>query len=99
MTRIHVKKSQCQVGVTLYSLIRQSMNSRTPLGHLAKILIHGGDGGYIIWAGSATSEGAYSYREGFGPEIGFNELPFALLERLTAKDGRAAIEVCRTAKK
>ena len=34
-----------------------------------------GNGGYIIWAGSATTEGAYTYREGFGPEVGFNDLP------------------------
>ncbi len=43
-----------------------------------------GNGGYIIWAGSATTEGAYSYREGFGPEVGFNDMPDSLLKIMLA---------------
>ncbi len=43
-----------------------------------------GNGGYIIWAGSATKEGAYSYREGFGPEVGFNDMPDSLLKIMLA---------------
>ena len=59
-------------------------------GALGKDIDTRGDGSYIIWAGSATSEGAYSYREGFGPEVGFNALPSALLERLTVNNGGTA---------
>ena len=59
-------------------------------GALGKDIDTRGDGGYIIWAGSTTREGAYSYREGFGPEVGFNDLPSVLLKQLTAKDGGSA---------
>ncbi|MBL6605974.1 MAG: bifunctional DNA primase/polymerase [Alphaproteobacteria bacterium] len=59
-------------------------------GALGKDIDTRGDGGYVIWAGSTSTEGAYSYREGFGPEVGFNELPPALLERLTANGGGSA---------
>ena len=56
-------------------------------GALGKDIDTRGDGDYIIWAGSTTTEGAYSYREGFGPEVGFNDLPSALFEQLTANEG------------
>ena len=49
-----------------------------------------GNGGYIIWAGSATTEGAYSYREGFGPEAGFNDMPDALLKIMLSDDAEPA---------
>ena len=46
-----------------------------------------GEGGYIIWAGSKTELGAYTYRVGYTPEeVGFSELPERLLNILLSKE-------------
>ncbi len=46
-----------------------------------------GEGGYVIWAGSKTELGAYTYREGYSPEdVGFSELPERLLNILLSKE-------------
>lgn len=62
----------------------------TSSGPLGEHIDTRGNGGYVIWAGSTSAEGSYSYREGFGAEIGFGELPSALLARLLANEGGAA---------
>lgn len=49
-----------------------------------------GEGGYVIWAGSMTTQGAYAYRDRYSPEqVGFSELPEKLLNILVNKTGRS----------
>jgi len=58
-------------------------NASTKLGEHIDIR---GDGGYVIWAGSKTVLGDYTYREGYSPnEKGFQPLPERLLDILTGK--------------
>ena len=59
-------------------------------GRLGNHIDTRGEGGYVIWAGSKTSRGAYAYRDGYSPDqVGFSELPEKLLNILLNKTGNS----------
>ena len=68
MIRIHVKQSQCQVGVTLYSDPAEYELKNTA-GALGKDIDTRGNGG-LSFGLVQTSEGTYSYRGDLGLKSG-----------------------------